>query len=54
MYYIYAYKHVYECMCVYCKLKKLRGRKVLRFIGFYYNVGKTFAVLLLISMKTTF
>ena len=37
----------------YCKLQKLRGRKVLRFIGFYRNVGKTFAVLLLKSMKTT-
>ena len=38
----------------YRKLQKLCGRKVLRLIGFYHNVGKTFAVLLLISMKTTF
>ena len=38
---------------IYRKLQKLHGRKVSRFIGFYHNVGRTFAVLLLISMKTT-
>ena len=38
----------------YCKLQKLHGRKVSWFNGFYNNVEKTFAVLLLISMKTTF
>ena len=43
-----------EKKCTYCKLQKLRGRKVSRFIGFYHNVGKTFVVLLLISMKTSF
>jgi len=30
----------------YRKRQKLHRRKVLRFIGFYHNVGKTFAVLL--------
>ena len=34
---------------IYRKLRKLRRRKVSRFIGFYYNVGKTFVVLLLIA-----
>ena len=43
-----------EKKCTYCKLQKLRMRKVSRFIGFYHNVGKTFIVLLLISMKTSF
>ena len=38
----------------YHKLQKLRGRKVSRFIQFYHNVGKTFMVLFLIRMKTTF
>ena len=37
----------------YRKQQKLCGRKLLRFIGFYHNAGKTFTDLLLISMKTT-
>ena len=44
--------HVLWQLFILCK--KLRGRKVSQFIGFYHNVGKTFTDLLLISMITTF
>ena len=34
---------------IYRKLQKLCRRKVSQFIGFYYNVGKIFVVLLLVA-----
>ena len=52
----YPYFECLPCYTIlnYRKLQKLCWGKVLRFIGFYHNVGKAFVVLLLISMKTTF
>ena len=40
------------CTYILCKWQKLHRRTISPFVGFYHNVGKFFAILLLTNMKT--